>query len=226
MVKIYPPPPSREIAPQYYVIPAGTILKRIFDPTSYGAQRIRADRRKTTGDASASRASGFRYNGPRSRFDHHSRVDGKPADSPNRGIIYAGYTLSCCLVEIFGDEDLITIGQHKIATIELKRSIKLLDLRGSGCWNAGLNTTIANNDRRTLTQEWSKYFYETPEKYGNIEGIIFSSAKNGEDALAFYERAKIQITSAKISTQSLKDKNLRKEIHLAAKKLHLPIQFV
>ena len=203
------PPPSREIAPQYYVIPAGTVLKRIFDPTSYG-----------------SCASGFRYNGPRSRFDHHSRVDGKPADDPNRGIIYAGYTLSCCLVEIFGDEDLITIGQHELATIKLNRSIELLDLRGSGCWNAGLNTTIANNDRRTLTQEWSKYFYETPEKYGNIEGIIFSSAKNGEDALAFYERAKIQITSANISTQSLKDKNLRKEIHLAAKKLHLPIQFV
>jgi hypothetical protein len=136
MVRIYPPPPNREIAPQYYVIPAGTILKRIFDPTSYGAT-----------------ASSFRYNGPRSRFDHQLRVNGKPADSPNRGIIYAGYTLSCCLVEIFGDEDLITIDRHELATIELKRSIRLLDLRGEGCWNAGLNATIANNDRRTLTQE-------------------------------------------------------------------------
>ena len=209
MVKIYPPPPNREIAPQYYVIPAGTILKRIFNPTSYGAS-----------------ATGFRYNGSRSRFDHQVRINGKPADDPNRGIIYAGYTLSCCLVEIFEDEDLITIGQHQLATIELNQSIRLLDLRGSGCWNAGLNTTIANNDRRRLTQKWSKYFYETPEKYGNIEGIIFSSAKNGEDALAFYERAKIQITSALISTQTMKDKSLRKEIHLAAKKLHLPIQFV
>lgn len=209
MVRIYPPPPNREIAPQYYIIPAGTILKRIFDPTSYGAT-----------------ASGFRDNGPRSRFDHHNRVDGKLADDPDRGIIYAGYTLSCCLVEIFGDEDLITIGQHELATIKLNRSIRVLDLRGEGCWNAGLNTTIANNDRRGLTQEWSKYFYETPEKYGNIEGIIFSSAKNGEDALVFYERAKIHITLAKISTQSMKDKNLRKEIHLAAKKLHLLIQFI
>ena len=209
MVKIYLPPPNREIAPQYHVISPGTIIKRIFDPTSYGAT-----------------ASGFRYNGPRSRFDHQPRINGKPADSLNRGIVYAGYTLSCCLVEIFGDEDLITIGQQELATIKLNRSIKVLDLRGPGCWNAGLNTTIANNDRRGLTQEWSKYFYETPEKYGNIEGIIFSSAKNGEDALAFYERAKIQITSALISTQRMKDKNLRKEIHLAAKKLHLPIQFV
>lgn len=209
MVKIYSPPPNREIAPQYHVITAGTILKRIFDPTNYGAT-----------------ASGFRYNGPRGRFDHHNRVNGKPADDPDRGIIYAGYTLSCCLVEIFGDEDLITIGQHKIATIELTRSIKVLDLRGSGCWNAGLNTTIANNDRRTLTQEWSKYFYETPEKYVDIEGMIFSSAKNGEDALAFYERAKISLTSAKISTQSMKDKIIKKEIYLAAKKLYLPIQFV
>ena len=157
MVKIYPPPPSREIDPQYHVIPAGTILKRIFDPTSYG----------TT-------ASSFRYNGPRGRFDHHSRVNGEPADDPDRGIIYAGYTLSCCLVEIFGDEDLITIEQHELATIKLNRSIKLLDLRGQQAWNAGLNMSIAGSERRKLTQEWGKFFYDKPDLYSSIEAFVTS----------------------------------------------------
>lgn len=208
MVKIYLPPPNREIDPQYYVIRAGTILKRIFNPASHNAT-----------------AYSFRYNGPRGRFDHHSRVNGKPADDPNRGIIYAAYTLSCCLVEIFGDENLITIEQHQLATIELSQSLKLLDLRGQGAWNAGLNTTIASSDRRKITQEWGKHFYDYPEDYGNIEGIVFSSAKNSEDALALYERAENKIASAKISTQSLKDSAIRKEIFLTAKKLHLPVQF-
>ena len=208
MVKIYLPPPNREIDPEYCVIPAGTILKRIFDPASHNAT-----------------AYSFRYNGPRGRFDHHSRVNGKPADDPNRGIIYAAYTLSCCLVELFGDEDLITIEQHQLATIELNKSLKLLDLRGTGAWNAGLNTTIASSDRRKITQEWGKHFYDYPEDYGNIEGIVFSSAKNSEDALALYERAENKIASAKISTQSLKDSAIRKEIFLTAKKLHLQIQF-
>ncbi|MGL6342806.1 MAG: RES family NAD+ phosphorylase, partial [Waterburya sp.] len=79
MVKVYYPPPNRDIDPQYLIIPPGTILKRIFDPTSYGGT-----------------ATSFRYNGPRGRFDHQSRVNGKPADDPHRGIIYAGYTLTCC----------------------------------------------------------------------------------------------------------------------------------
>ena len=224
MVKIYLPPPNREIDPQYHVIPAGTVLKRIFNPASHNAS-----------------ASSFRYNGPRGRFDHQPRVNGKPVDNLNRGIIYAAYTLSCCLVEIFGDEDLITIEQHQLAIIKLNQSLKLLDLRGQGAWNAGLNTTQslstqspcgtlartrrASSDRRKITQEWGKHFYDYPEDYGNIEGIVFSSAKNSEDALALYERAENKIASVKISTQSLKDSAIRKEIFLTAKKLHLPIQF-
>ena len=109
--------------------------------------------------------------------------------------------------------------------MNLKQSIKLLDLRGQGAWNAGLNTTIASSDRRKITQEWGKHFYDYLEDYGNIEGIVFSSAKNSENTLALYERAENKIASAKISTQSLKDSAIRKEIFLTAKKLHLPIQF-
>ncbi|MEO0012559.1 MAG: hypothetical protein RLZZ535_948 [Cyanobacteriota bacterium] len=82
-----------------------------------------------------------------------------------------------------------------------------------------------HNDRRRLTQAWGKYFYDHPKKYSNIDGIIFSSAKNSEDAFAFYERVASKITSAKISTQSMKNDALKKEIRLAAKKLHIPIKF-
>ena len=59
MVEIRYPPPTRNISPQWFELKPGTTIQRIFDPTSYGAQRIRADRRKATGDASASRPTGF-----------------------------------------------------------------------------------------------------------------------------------------------------------------------
>ena len=38
-----------------------------------------------------------------SRFDHQQSQ--KPELNEERGIIYAGLSLSCCLVEIFGDDE-------------------------------------------------------------------------------------------------------------------------
>ena len=141
MVEIRYPPPTRSISPQWLELKAGTMIQRIFDPTSYGAQRIRADRRKTTGDASASRATGFRYYGPLSRFDHQRSK--KPGIDKERGIIYAGLSLSCCLVEVFGDDETIKIQKQQIAFITLKQSLKLLDLRESGAWDAGAIAAMA-----------------------------------------------------------------------------------
>ena len=60
MVEIRYPPPTRNISPQWLELEPGTTIQRIFDPTSYGAS-----------------ATGFRYYGSLSRFDHQ-RCD--PAD--------------------------------------------------------------------------------------------------------------------------------------------------
>ena len=56
---------------------------------------------------------------------------------PQRSVIYAGLSLSCCLVEIFGDGGVIRIEQQQLAFITLKDTLKLLDLRGSAAMAAG-----------------------------------------------------------------------------------------
>ncbi len=208
MVQIHLPPPKRNVNPQYYTIESGTTIKRIYDPNRHGAT-----------------ATSFRHYGPVSRFDHQKRVNKKADHNPDRGIIYAGYTLSCCLVEVFGDDGIIDIEAQELATITLNQNLKLLDLRGDGAWNAGTVSAITNDGTRVLTQAWGCYFYENTQIYGQIGGIIFNNAHNSEEAIALFERAKNQITSAKISTQSLKSNSIRKEILLTAKKLGMPVQF-
>ncbi len=104
MVEIRYPPPTRNISPQWFELKPGTTIQRIFDPTSYGAT-----------------ATGFRYYGPLSRFDHQ-RNTAKPKVDNKRGIIYAGFNLSCCLIEVFGDDETIKIQKQQIAFITLKQS--------------------------------------------------------------------------------------------------------
>ena len=93
MVEIRYPPPTRNITPQFQELKPGMTLQRIFDPNKYGATAI-----------------DFRYYGPFSRFDHQ-RSQRKPEIDKERGIIYAGLDLSCCLIEVFGDDEIIRIQQ-------------------------------------------------------------------------------------------------------------------
>ena len=223
MVEIRYPPPTRNISPQWFELKAGTTIQRIFDPTSYGAT-----------------ATGFRYYGPLSRFDHQrcdpadfqsakeraprQSIKNKPVVSKDRGIIYAGLSLSCCLIEIFGDDETIKIQKQQIAIITLKQSLKLLDLRESGAWNAGSVAAMASDGRRKLTQAWSRYFYENPDLYGNIEGLIFNNAHDGQIAIALYERATSKLLSADVSVLDLNEPTIRETVLAIATKLNLLVE--
>ena len=223
MVEIRYPPPTRNISPQFTELEPGTTIQRIFDPTSYGAT-----------------ATGFRYYGPLSRFDHQrcdpadfqsakeraprQSIKNKPVVSKDRGIIYAGLSLSCCLIEIFGDDETIKIQQQKIAYITLKQSLKLLDLRESGAWDAGSVAAMAVDGRRKLTQAWSRYFYENPDLYRNIEGLIFNNAHDGQMAIALYERAASKLLSADVSVLDLNEPTIRETVLAIATKLNLLIE--
>jgi hypothetical protein len=98
VVLIFSPPPSKSPSPLYRTLTAGSALLRIFDPSRYGTQALT-----------------FRYYGPINRFDHH-RIpsEGERAEDPGRGIYYAGLTLSCCLVEYFGDIGVIELKAQQI----------------------------------------------------------------------------------------------------------------
>ena len=205
MVEIRYPPPTRNISPQFTELEPGRTIQRIFDPTSYGAK-----------------AMGFRYYGPLSRFDHQRGI--RPKIDEKRGIIYAGLNLSCCLIEVFGDDEVIKIQQQQIAYITLKQSLKLLDLRDSGAWNSGSVTAMVADGRRRLTQAWSRYFYENPDLYGNIEGLIFNNAHDGQAAIALYERAASKLLSADISILDLNEPTIRETVLAIATKLNLLVE--
>ncbi|MBE9043467.1 RES family NAD+ phosphorylase [Pleurocapsales cyanobacterium LEGE 10410] len=216
MVVVHLPPPSRGIAPKFVTLSRDDVLIRIFNPTKYDAQRIRADRRlATTGDATASRAIGFRNYGPVSRFDHHRQYQNR-TDS-ERSVIYAAPTLSCCLVEIFGDGGIIRIEQQQLAFITLRNALKLLDLRGSAAMAAGTLSAISSITERAISQAWGSYFYENSELYGEIDGLVFAGAHNNEDAVCLYERAEAKMASANVETLNLNHPDLRDTILSIAK---------
>lgn len=198
MVVVHFPPPSRSIAPKFVTLVRNDILIRIFDPTKYDATAI-----------------SFRNYGPISRFDHHrefpQRLD------PDRSVIYAGCTLSCCIVEIFGTGGVVKLERQQTAFITLKDSLKLLDLRGSAAMAAGTVAALSSITQRDISQAWGKYFYENPQLYGNIDGLIFSGAHNGSDAISLYERAESKLASAKIEILPLNHPDLRDGILSIAK---------
>lgn len=206
MVEIRYPPPTRNISPQWLELKPGTTIQRIFDPTSYGAT-----------------ATGFRYYGPLSRFGHQ-RITVKPKIDEERGIIYAGLNLSCCLIEVFGDDETIKIQQQQIAFITLKQSIRLLDLRDSGAWDVGSVKAMTSDGRRKLTQAWSRYFYENSDLYGKIEGLVFNNAHDGQAALALYERASPKLLSANVSVLGLNEPTIRETVIAIATRLNLLVE--
>lgn len=205
MVEIRYPPPTRNITPKFFELQTGTTIQRIFDPSSYGAT-----------------PTGFRYYGPLSRFDHQGSK--QPKLDKHRGIIYAGFSLSCCLIEVFGDDEVIKIKQQKIAYITLKESLKLLDLRSSGTWDAGSVAAMVVDGRRRVTQAWSRYFYENSNLYGNVDGLIFNNAHDGQEAIALYERAKTQLLSADIEVLELNHPAIKESLIAIANPLNLLIE--
>lgn len=176
MATIRLPPPQQAVDPKTAIIPQQDGLVRIFDPT---------DHHQT--------ATSFRFYGPLKRFDHQRSFTGKPGNDPQRGIYYAALSLEGALIEVFGDSGLVEPGERCVAYVSLARDLRLLDLRGKGSDNgaarAGSVAALASNGDYGPSQAWSSYFFEHPETYGEIDGLLYSNAHNHDDALVLYERS-------------------------------------
>lgn len=116
------------------------------------------------------------------------------------------------MVEVFGDTRVIETNNLEVAMLELTQPIKLLDLRGSAAMKVGTVAAISKTADRDLSQAWSRYFYDHPQIFGAIDGLIFSNAHNDEDAIALYERAKSQLNSSKVTTLPLSSSTLQSAI--------------
>lgn len=200
MVLIAPPPPLRPPDPLHYTLRSDSYFLRIFNPTRHNTQALT-----------------FRHYGPINRFDHQqSSPTGKLADDPERGIYYAGFSLSCCLVEYFGDSGVIEIKDEQVARVQLKRDLQLLDLRGSGSLRAGSVAALAKVADRALSQSWSRYFYEQTHLYGTLDGLCYFNAHNDEAAIALYERAQNALSCPESQILSLNHPSLRPAIQQTA----------
>ncbi len=208
MVKIPLPPISgkNKLKPLFHTLKKGELLYRIFSPEFNPT------------------ALTFRHWGPLGRFDHQRCTLPQDCDAVRtcepitdleRGISYFAPTISCCLVEVFGDTGIIQITDHKIGLITPNCDLILLDIRNQGAMRAGANeATLSKIPDRTTSQTWSRYFYEQPDIYTQIHGIIYGNAHNDEDAIALYERAEQFLTLKE--EVSLKHKDLRSLILKAA----------
>jgi hypothetical protein len=205
VVVIGKPPPPKSPNPLHCTLASGSVLLRIFDPTSHGTQALT-----------------FRYFGPINRFDHQRiPFQSDCAQDLERGIYYAGLTLSCCLAECFGDSGVIELKDQKICRVELTRDLVLLDLKGNGAMRAGSVAALAKVVDRKLSQGWSRYFYEQTSLYGQIDGISFRNAHNDEEAIALHERAQSALLCPDNQILRLDHPSLRPAIQQAALKNHL-----
>jgi len=165
MVRIDPPPPRRSVQPVFHTLPAGRRLLRIYDPGEWNNTAITFRR---TG-------------GPRLRFDPHLGHDRE-----SRGIHSSALTLQGCVVEVFGDDGMICTGSRRLGSLLLKRSLRLLDLRGEGAWRAGATAAICSSTLHSESQPWARYFYESD---AHLDGLLYPNAHNAVDAVALFERA-------------------------------------
>ncbi len=171
MVHIRLPPPTNPPVPLFHSLPVETWLVRLFDPTRFQTKALT-----------------FRTFGPLLRFDHQRLQDGAPGVDAERGIYYAAFSLSSCVVEVFGDAGAIRCGEWHLAMPRLTRPVRLLDLRESGAMRAGSVAALGKAPDHALSQVWSRYFYEMPV-YEEPEGLLWYNAHNEEESIALYERA-------------------------------------
>jgi hypothetical protein len=101
------------------------------------------------------------------------------------------------VVEVFGDTGVIDPKGYQLALLRTNRPIAVLDLRGSGAMRAGSVAALNATAERSLSQQWSRFFYNTAvADESPIDGLLYSNAHNGEAALALYERAEAAIHCA------------------------------
>ena len=150
----------------------------------------------------------FRRFGPLARFDHHRHPAGHPDEDLDRGILYAARTLSCCVVEIFGDSGIITPYGWMVARLTLTRDLRLLDLRGAGAMRAGSVMALGQAPDHALAQTWSRYLYDEAV-YGDCDGLIYRGAHSGEEAIALYERAESSLACPATDLMALNNPSLR-----------------
>ena len=135
---------------------------------------------------------------------------------------YAAHDLKGCIVEVFGDAGLMSVGTLRVAKVRLRRRLRLLDLRGDGALKCGSVAALAAVPDRSLSQQWARWSYEHPKEFGKVDGISYPNAHNQEVAYALFERAEdaVEVTA----DLPLADPLLRSQIRVIAEHCNLVVE--
>jgi len=203
---VEPPSTYVDLDPQFVDLRPRQRLLRIYAPDRYRAAPVR-----------------FRTRGPYSRFDHQRAApDGSARVDSSRGILYAGPTFLGCTGEYFGDAGEITRRGNRLARLSVVERIRLLDLRGTAATGAATIPAIGGISQRATTQEWARWWYAHPQ-LREADGLVYTSANTGEDAVALWERARGKIVCRRHNHWGLDDERLTDDVRLAASRLHLSV---
>ena len=208
MVRVGAPPPQGRLRPLHARLAAGSPLLRLYNPSRYNAEPLT-----------------FRAIGPLMRFDHHRVTPpAAPHDpakqlyhDPDRAISYGARQLSCCLVEVFGDSRIISLEPWMLAVLRPQRPLELLNLLGAGAMGAGTCAAIAKVPMRSLSQSWSRWFYEHPVDYQSVDGLLFASAHNDQRCIVLFERAQAALAYAAHESWPLTHSALRPIVYRTAR---------
>jgi hypothetical protein len=169
-------PPPKNINPRTFELTPGKVLVKIFKTRDGGAEE-------------------FRSGEPLRQFDHHTSMD-----PHSRAVYYCAplidanlpSALLCCFVEELKQSTIVQPEEYTLATLLCTEKILLLDLRGDSlAANSGANT-ISLATTPNPSQDWSRYFYDNPDKYEEVDGLIYYSKNSSTKvaAITLYERAK------------------------------------
>ena len=200
-----PPPDPLPARPRVRAAPAGREFLRIFDPVPRGDTELI-----------------FRHWGPRLRFDHQRAPITSPAIDEERGVWYGApreqvpggvAALELCLWESFGSGRRIEL-RCALAHVRVRggEELQLLSLVDADAADAGTIAQLAATADVEMSQAWSRYFWEHPEIYGEIDGLLYRSAWVGAVNVCLYERAKAKIESVGVGSMLLSDPLLVGEI--------------
>jgi hypothetical protein len=178
----HPPPNPLPDDPEIVTLPAGTAVLRIFSPEAYGATALT-----------------FRRWGPANRFDHQRSPIDEPEEDPERGIWYGSplaqpddteSAFETCLRECFQSLRRVDPNAH-LARVRIVEgdTLRVLSLVDGGAIRAGSIAQMAWCGDARKSQAWSRWFYETPGVFGEVDGLLYRSMYNGALNVALYERA-------------------------------------
>lgn len=182
-----PPGPDdlRTIGPEWWDLPTGTLLVRVYN----------------RGGAHPADWDAFRHFGPLElRFDHHD----PPPSRQGRGILYGATLAVTCLVEKFQAARTIDpfSGEPWLVAFRVQRPLRLLDLTGAWPTRAGASMAI-NSGPRPRARRWSRAIYAA---YPEAEGLWYASSMHANaPAVALYERARPALPAAPEAHRALAD---------------------